>query len=266
MGNDVLEPLFGNGNNLPTPTTSEERELNEEASQLAQQTQPLGPPALPSPVIKPLIVALPPQQEMRDSKGVLTGEARAALVKLAGALVTACAKDVADLGPRQGEPLMGLWYAKCDDVEDGAWGAVVGKYERETVGLGSGPMVLGSYWTDAGFEHYLYGEMRADADGDAVGIGYGTYGTYLGEFTDKTRPFSGKARLISGGKDGYCSTTTLSQTRSTNPIPDKYREAMKRMGQCYKQALTLASPITAAYLMGLTNSSSKQVTERLDIY
>lgn len=83
------------------------------------------------------------------------------------------------------------------------------------------------------------------------GIGSITVGKYKGKASDVaangkpapyaelTRPDEGSGKHVVKGCTG---TWVLSSAKSTNPIPEKYVEAMKIVGQCYRKALVLFTP------------------------
>jgi hypothetical protein len=148
-----------------------------------------------------------------------------AKMALAGRMLTECAKKTAPLAPIPGQPLLGAWSST-----DGAACAI----NFNVAGNG------------AGATYQVSGGTRGTMKATEVGDGVMNTEPFSGRLTD--RPEAGKGTLthpkFTQTKYGFqaCSTK-VGLKNSANPIPANYREAMKRMGQCFRQALVLMSPV-----------------------
>lgn len=183
-------------------------------------------------------------------------------IALANEIVMACSKDAAALAPQAGEPLLGDWTATCTDTGELTYVNVFGKYPSNSAGHPTG---MATFWSvalndsDAGA-----GQLSINSQGDAAAYYATTYGTYLAYFTDKPTSGTATATNVSGAPE--CVTVTAALTVSRNPIPAKHVEAVQRLGACYRQAITLYSPIIYNYLYYMNPASAQQIMSALNLY
>ncbi len=145
---------------------------------------------------------------------------------LAGRMLSECANRVAPLAPIAGQPLLGQWES-TDKSECKVKFTISGGNSNAT--------------------YTVSGEAKGTMQATPVGDGTLQVKPYdQGRLTD--RPEAGKGVLtiteFKETKYGYdpCSTQVKLKT-SANPIPENYKEAMKKMGKCFRQALVLMSPV-----------------------
>ncbi len=188
------------------------------------------------------------QSLLAEAQRLLNEEAKGrdvavAKMALAGKMLTECATRTAPLAPLPGQPLLGVW-ASTDQA------ACKVNFTIAGTGANATYQVAGD----------TRGTMKATNQGD------GTMNTapFTGRLTD--RPESGTGTLtnpqFTKTKYGYTAcSTAVGLKNSANPIPANYQEAMKRMGQCFRQALVLMSPVFDKMFEGM-NPQLKQLLQQ----
>jgi hypothetical protein len=190
------------------------------------------------------------QQLLAEAKRLLEEEAKGrdvavAKMALAGRMLTECANRTAPLAPVPGQPLLGVW-ASTDNAACKVNFTIAGQGQNLTYAVAGDTR----------------GTMKASNQGD------GALQTepFSGRLTD--RPSSGTGTLthpqFTKTKYGFqpCSTAVALKS-SANPIPANYVEAMKRMGQCFRQALILMSPVFDRMFAGMNPQLAQLLQQRM---
>ncbi len=240
----------GNGNQLPT---SEEQAALAKVEQNLEPLSPNAATAFPQTVIVGM-----QQLQSQQAKGMDTSALRMALF---GQLITACAQDVSRFVPRPGEPLLGSWIGACTSGSGNpVVASVFAKYPSTSGGVPAGSPALFVASVDSSGSPGA-GSIQVGPDGTGQAIVNADGGPWKGTMTDQ--PQAGIGTFTSSG--GSCKQVTANLVSSRNPIPAKYDEAIKRLGQCYRQALILVSPILSSYVYELTPSSAQAVIKALQL-
>jgi len=242
----------GNGNQLPTAD-----EQNAFAG-LAQQVKAVSPQAVTA--FTPDVIAGLQSVQSMEAKGEDTTAARMAL---AGKILNLCAQDVTRLAPRPGEPLLGGWIGACTSGDSVVLAAsVTAQYPASSGGQPAGNPKL-SIVSIGSNGDAAAGNIKVYPDGTADAIVQASSTTWTGKLTDQPQAATGVFVPVSG--NSKCKQIQGQLAKSKNPIPGKYQEAVKRLGQCYRQALTVVSPILSGYLYNLTSSSANAVVGALQL-
>lgn len=210
---------------------------------------------------------------------------------LAGQMLTHCTLEIGKYAPRPGEPLIGRWEGgkgKKGGPGDGDDRRGTGKKKKKSksnfsmqiganfpgtfqkkrgvsridtrnegfrgAGLPTGApsfLVIGKEKGKKGFK----GVMMASPNG----VGQIRAGDWQGVVTDI--PQSGIGKMFKGGKGGKKYDVHL--VSSGNMIPHKYHEAMKRAGQCFRQALFLMSPVMNKMFLGMDPQLAQLIKFRM---
>lgn len=183
----------------------------------------------------------------------------------AGEMIKACQEDIQKLTPQPGEPLLGIWAGVCVDTGATILGLNHGKYNTSSGGQPAGPLTLILATLDTSGESFGAGVAQVSCDGKAQGVvGTSQGSVYAVSVTDQPEAFTGQGTLISGG-NGTCPMVAAKSIKSYNPIPGKYDESMKRLGQCYTQAMVMISPILSDYINNLSASAAQKVVLDLNL-
>lgn len=270
--------LFGGGNGqyddvgsmgLPGMGPVEEKALTNTVEALAQTAPDSGMIDFSKP-IDDAFAAI----QQAEKKGQDTTQMRYALM---GKMLTECANSVSQYTPAPGEPYLGKWAYSC-----GASYPVFSNWDMkgEYASRDSAGIPLGN--PKISYKGILYGTP----DGKTLtGAGSGTVtvqssgkgeanGNWVGYIDGDAYPYTWKCSLTDqpSAATGACVSTPLWEkcpstpgklVTSSSPIPQKYAEAMKKMGACYRKAITMVSPILWGYMATLPPSTQGQLQAAL---
>ena len=140
--------------------------------------------------------------------------------------------------------------------------SVTAQYPGTSGGIPAGDpklsiVAIGSTGSTAAGSIKVYPDGNADSTVQAEGS------VWAGKMTDQPQAATGVWVPVSGSSK--CKQVKGQLVKSRNPIPAKYQEAVKRLGQCYRQAITVISPILSGYVYHLTPQAGQQVVGALKL-
>lgn len=225
--------------------TDADKQALQNMTQGMQDVNPASGGGLPQDILDQAKMLIDAENNADATDAKAQAELQQKKMLLVGKILQSCAEKIAPLAPIPGQPLMGVWSGggACG-VEFGV--TSTGPQPVYRVGAAAGVSKVAKDGKDSKSKvsggQSIQGQMVAAADG----TGNVDANPYRGTLSDAPQAGSGKLvhptfHKSKSGTSPCEVAVTLKQ--STNPIPENYVEAMKRVGQCHRQALLFMSPI-----------------------
>lgn len=254
--------------NIPGLGSVEQQALANQNQELAQVQPKSGMPDFSSAVKADLA-------KLQDAtkKGQDTTQLRYALM---GKLMQDCAAKVSEYTPQPGETFLGSWAHRCINTNiNSGWNLEATYPSKDAAGIPNGKPsysykgvvfgdISGTTVAGAGSGSFT-ANMSGDGQSQGTWVAYAAGTAYPWTWTCdlKDTPSAATGNCMTVTQAEHCNAAPGALVKSTNPIPDKYKEGIKKLGACYRRAIVLVSPIMWKYMSTLSPQAQTSLQQAL---